>query len=101
LAATFRPSTNKPTKALGRYRRSHVSKSPQRLPGAIESNWNAQVRPKTELAELESGELVYGRRLRGHDWENLTNEHIAQVKSELIALNIEMNLRYSAEKSRA
>jgi hypothetical protein len=68
---------------------------------SIEENWAAQAKLKAELAELESGALTYGRRARGADWEDITAERIAQVKSDLIALKIEMNLGFwTARKMR-
>jgi len=66
---------------------------------STEANW-AEKRLKAELALLEPGELVYGRRHRGRDWEDTAAERIADVKSQLIALNIKLNLRF-AEKKRA
>jgi hypothetical protein len=59
---------------------------------SVEAKWAAQAKLKAELAELESGELVLGQRRRGCDWEDITRERIVDVKSELIALNIELNL---------
>lgn len=70
-------------------------------PSIVENNWASQAKLKAELAELESGEMVYARRRRGGDWEDLTHERIAAVRSELIALNIAMNLQFKAEKYRA
>ena len=79
----------------------HMAK-PHKAPlGPVEANWKAHARLRAELADLETGELVYGRRRRGHAWEDLTRERIAQVKSELIALNIEMTLWAKAQKDRA
>lgn len=68
---------------------------------SVEANWAEQTRLKAELTALESGELVYGRRRRGRDWEDMTAERICEVKSALIALNIELNLRFNSVKRRA
>ena len=63
---------------------------------SIEENWAEQGRLRAELEALESDALAHDGRRRGNDWEDAIIERIAQVKSDLIALNIEMNLRYRA-----
>jgi hypothetical protein len=60
----------------------------------VEENWAAQARLKCELKLLEAGTQLLRRRRH-------TDGRLAQVKAELLALNIALNLRVGPLKRRA